>query len=277
MVLEATSFWIRLYDLPIAAWREGIVRRLASRVGEVKQVFYNDSGEIVGRYARVQVDLSIHKPLVRRVPYRGVAQEPTIITFKYERLQHFYCRCGFLGHVDRDCELQEIKDAPVQYGPFTRASPAKGRFPKTDGRSNAHNETSKPLNREGHWQHALTGSANPPKTVRKLQLNPIPVNLVANSKDDQAVTMKSSSNAMAASQEKSPSMPSLEDITPIGSPEPIPAMSVAITQSDTDSVKSPSTFTDTPPSVGAGRKWKRKSTDFDRKRSDLHKLAQAKK
>lgn len=35
MVLETTPFWIHLYDLPIAAWREGIVRKLASRVGEV--------------------------------------------------------------------------------------------------------------------------------------------------------------------------------------------------------------------------------------------------
>lgn len=38
MVLSTTSFWLRLYDLPISAWRESMVRRLASRVGEVKQV-----------------------------------------------------------------------------------------------------------------------------------------------------------------------------------------------------------------------------------------------
>lgn len=143
IVLETTPFWIRLYDLPIAAWCESIVRKLASCVREVCQVCYSEAGGIVGRYARVQVDLSIRKPLVRGVPYKGVGQEPIVITFKYERLQHFSYRCRFLGHVDRDYEQEETKNLPLQYGPFMSASSAKGRFNRMNGGNNAPNSDRK--------------------------------------------------------------------------------------------------------------------------------------
>lgn len=100
MVLETTPFWLRLYDLPISAWRERIVQRLASRVGEVKQVHYSEVGEIGGRYARVQVELLVRKPLVRGVPSKSGDLKQVLISFKYERLQQFCYKCGCLGHVD---------------------------------------------------------------------------------------------------------------------------------------------------------------------------------
>lgn len=45
-VLQTAPFWMRLYDLPISAWRESTVQKLASRVGTVKQVHYSSGGEI---------------------------------------------------------------------------------------------------------------------------------------------------------------------------------------------------------------------------------------
>lgn len=54
LALETTPIWLRLYDLPIAGWRESVVRKLATRVGKVCQISYSEAGEIGGRY-RLQV------------------------------------------------------------------------------------------------------------------------------------------------------------------------------------------------------------------------------
>lgn len=73
----------------------------------------------------VRGELHKTRPLVCGVPYKIGNREPVIIRFKYERLQLFCYRCGYLDHVDKDCEQEESKDQMVHYGSFMRASPAK--------------------------------------------------------------------------------------------------------------------------------------------------------
>lgn len=224
--------------------------------------------------------MSIRKPPVRGIPYKGVSPEPIVIRVKCECLQHFCYKCGFLGHVDRDCELEEIKDAPLQYGPFMRASPAKGRFSRASGENNTHKVNGNPPTGEGPCYKSSTDAANPPRVAHKLQLNPIHVNVASsdtNSRNDQAEAVKSNHKVVSALQDKSLSMPSLEDITPSGSLKPVPATRVPVTQLDSDSVESPSTFTGNSPSIRACKRWKRMNIESNRQRSGLHNLPRGKK
>lgn len=84
-------------------------RFAANRVGELLQVYYRVAVEIGGRYTIVQVELPVNKPLVRGVPYKLGTHKPIVISFKYERLQHFCYRCDLLGHMHRDCDCPEEK------------------------------------------------------------------------------------------------------------------------------------------------------------------------
>lgn len=120
LIMNATPFWLRIYDLPINAWKENTISRLVQQAGHVMQVCWSDAGDFGRHYARVRVEIPILEPLTQGARFKSAEKEPIFLPFKYKRLQHFCFPCGRLGHVDRECEFLEGEN---QYGTFLRASP----------------------------------------------------------------------------------------------------------------------------------------------------------
>jgi hypothetical protein len=59
------SFWIRMFDLPLARMCREMVTRLGATVGEVEEVDTNELGIGWGEYVRVRIKINITKPLAR--------------------------------------------------------------------------------------------------------------------------------------------------------------------------------------------------------------------
>lgn len=144
-----------------------------------------------------------------------------------------------------------------------RASPAKDRFQRMVGCSSGYNghqgasSASTYQGREEHRKRHVTTNNPPPKSVHKLQLQPLSIGdaTVGESRGvEKAGGSKSRLKIVADSPEKCPLMPSLEDISPEGSQEPVPASLLPAGHSDTDTIESPSTFMNTQPSKGIGHK-----------------------
>ncbi|KMT11390.1 hypothetical protein BVRB_5g107190 [Beta vulgaris subsp. vulgaris] len=80
--------------------------------------------------ARIRILMDVKKPL-RRVQRVSVKQgSSTLIEVKYESLPTICYGCGLIGHIERDCSVQQVEDDRVekQWGAWLRASPRKGRL-----------------------------------------------------------------------------------------------------------------------------------------------------
>lgn len=103
MKFENTSFWIRLYDVPLRARDETTIRQIGNRVGTVEEIDKTTLGGI-SRSVRIRVNLDLTKPIKRGTKIRIGSAQPCWIPITYERLSSFCYWCGRLGHTSKDCE-----------------------------------------------------------------------------------------------------------------------------------------------------------------------------
>lgn len=126
--LRRCPFWMRLYNLPMGYRSESYVRRIGGCIGDVLEV--ESDGVQWDRSARVRILLDIKKPL-RRVQRISLKDGSTVLVdVKYERLPTFCYACGLIGHIERDCLVNQEEDGNEgkQWGSWLRASPRKGRL-----------------------------------------------------------------------------------------------------------------------------------------------------
>ncbi|XP_016706963.1 uncharacterized protein [Gossypium hirsutum] len=90
--------WIRLPGLHYFYYTKGLVRALASVIGNVVKVDYNTIDGTRGKFARVAVVVDISKPLV---PFIGVDRKKQTIV--YESLPSIYYTCGKVSHIKENC------------------------------------------------------------------------------------------------------------------------------------------------------------------------------
>ncbi|KAL2902909.1 Gag-Pro-Pol polyprotein [Bienertia sinuspersici] len=72
--------------------------------------------------------LDRHKPLRRLQKIRNKRGETCWVELKYERLPFFCYICGVMGHIERDCQEEEVEgdEKGRQWGAWLKASPRKG-------------------------------------------------------------------------------------------------------------------------------------------------------
>ncbi|KAL8499846.1 hypothetical protein ACS0TY_019733 [Phlomoides rotata] len=135
VTITRSSFWARVYDLPIMCHTEATLISIAKRIGEL-DIFEPPDGLNLGYYLRFKVSIDITKPLMRGLLIK-IKGDALWIPIKYEALP-FYCFCcGLVGHNFRGYDSYDKNDCPdpteMEYGPFLKASPIKkGRGPKIE-------------------------------------------------------------------------------------------------------------------------------------------------
>ncbi|KAL8515619.1 hypothetical protein ACS0TY_014348 [Phlomoides rotata] len=121
--------WLQIYDLPLTARSENIVKLIASKCGEVVEIDL----ELLKRLARsirVKVKVEVWKPMNQGLNLELKNSLRNIwVSFKYERLPSFCYFYGMLGHMKRKCDLVEgedtvadIHDEKLPFGEWMRNS-----------------------------------------------------------------------------------------------------------------------------------------------------------
>jgi hypothetical protein len=92
----------------------------------VKEVDDGATGDCIGKYIRVRVEINVGQPLRRilRVDVMHDGVESTML-LRYEKLPEHCFRCGILGHVVRDCSevtpTAEPENFDLLFGPWLKA------------------------------------------------------------------------------------------------------------------------------------------------------------
>lgn len=96
------SFWVRMYDMPLACMSRAMGERLGSLLGEVEEVETNEDGVGWGEYLRVCVKLNLMKPLMKGRMIK-VKKRTHCISFQYEKIPRFCFNCGVICHGELGC------------------------------------------------------------------------------------------------------------------------------------------------------------------------------
>lgn len=101
-MVEAT-FWIRVFDLPLAARNECTDRLIGNSLGKFKEIDL-DNGEVEWvEFMRLRVTLDITRPLLRCKKLSTESSGSVWVYIKYERLPDFCFCCGILRHSHKEC------------------------------------------------------------------------------------------------------------------------------------------------------------------------------
>jgi hypothetical protein len=123
---DYASFWIRMYNLPLACMGKSIGEKIGSFVGLVEEVDVQEEAAGWGEYLRVKVSIELSKPLARgrmlHIPGRSIW-----VAFKYEKLPKFCYTCGLIYHGKQGCSSQgkgkqNAEEEEIQYGPWLRVA-----------------------------------------------------------------------------------------------------------------------------------------------------------
>lgn len=94
---QATSFWIRVYDIPFHATNILVGRLIGASIREVEEVDAEEGRATWGEYVRLRVKLDISKPLIRGKKVNPGNLGTYWLRFIHERLPNFCYACGKLG------------------------------------------------------------------------------------------------------------------------------------------------------------------------------------
>jgi hypothetical protein len=130
IAFEKVSFWVRMFNLPLACMCQRIGYQLGAAMGEVEDVEMNEDGFGWGEYLRVRIKLDLSKPIPRGHKLK-IQGETTWVYFKYERLPRLCFLYGLIQHGGRGCEKRQgpnKQGSETQFGPWLRVpSPTKKR------------------------------------------------------------------------------------------------------------------------------------------------------
>jgi hypothetical protein len=102
MEFEKTSFWLRMFNLPLACMSEAMGVQLGTSVGQVEEVETEEDGVGWGAYLRGKICSDISKPLARGLVLK-LNGDTTWVPFQYERLPKFCFHCGVIRHGAAGC------------------------------------------------------------------------------------------------------------------------------------------------------------------------------
>ncbi|KAL8543019.1 hypothetical protein ACS0TY_003771 [Phlomoides rotata] len=105
--LNSTAFWVRIYELPIAARNQRVITLVAGRIGELVEIDMR-SMKGFGQSVRAKIRIDLHKPLKSGIHLEIQENKKIWVEFKYERLPSFCYICGLLGHMRRECDSGNV-------------------------------------------------------------------------------------------------------------------------------------------------------------------------
>jgi hypothetical protein len=111
-----SPFWIQVHSLPLENMTTKNAVAIGKGIGEVIKVDDIEGASTTFRsYLRVLVEVNVQKPLKPGFYFKRGQEEPSWISFRYERLD-FYCTlCGKIGHQYSSCRSPPIEQHPESY------------------------------------------------------------------------------------------------------------------------------------------------------------------
>jgi hypothetical protein len=100
---DRASFWIRMYNLPLACMGRNTGQKIGATVGVVEDVDVLEEDAGWGEYLRVRILIDLTKPLARGRMLH-LQDRSTWVAFKYEKLPKFCFTCGLIKHDSKGCE-----------------------------------------------------------------------------------------------------------------------------------------------------------------------------
>ncbi|XP_058726827.1 uncharacterized protein LOC131598223 [Vicia villosa] len=128
--LHFSSFWVRIYDLPLILRSETMARKLGNIIGTFEEMDVREAHRN-GRFMRLKVNMDLKEPL-KHGTIVSFKDKKIRVHFKYERLPIFCFICGRMGHQIKDCEaveelndegFEDIEEQDLAFGQWLRASP----------------------------------------------------------------------------------------------------------------------------------------------------------
>ncbi|KAL5829848.1 hypothetical protein ACOSQ3_019316 [Xanthoceras sorbifolium] len=88
---------------------------LGQNIGQVKDIDVGASGNCLGKFLRLRVEIDTSRPLKRvlKLKLDGMEEEKLLL-LKYERLPEYCFCCGLLGHAYRECPSMSRKGADLK-------------------------------------------------------------------------------------------------------------------------------------------------------------------
>lgn len=125
------DFWVQIFDLPVGFMSEHVGRLLGNFIGKFVEYDMQNNSSLWRTYMRIRVTIDVRLPLKRFKKIKKQGGDWAVVSFKYERLNHFCFICGLLGHTDRFCEKLFITpEAEIkrEWGAWLRAPTKRNMF-----------------------------------------------------------------------------------------------------------------------------------------------------
>jgi hypothetical protein len=132
VILNRIHAWVQIRGIPPLFRKEGIVRDMAARIGEVLSVDLYVLGASGTSFVRVRVKIDVNKPLTRIVGLHPEGSERLSFQVLYEKLPRYCEVCGVLGNGELECGDGVHGDEAKQYGAWMMAA-AEDWYPQTSG------------------------------------------------------------------------------------------------------------------------------------------------
>ena len=100
---DLVSFWVQIWGASFDMVSPKVAEEIGSRLGVVEEVEKRLKQDTPGLFMRVQVALSISKPLWRGAFVARSSGQRTWVSFRYERLALFCHHYELLGHDLKHC------------------------------------------------------------------------------------------------------------------------------------------------------------------------------
>ncbi|KAH7570300.1 hypothetical protein JRO89_XS05G0083100 [Xanthoceras sorbifolium] len=134
MLFRWMDFWVQIHNVPLLCMTKDIASFLGEKIGKVKELDLGVSGDCIGKFIRIRVQIDTLKPLKRglRLQLEGNREEITTL-LRYERLPEYCFCCGMIDYHFRVCtkainESSSVVVTDYAYGSWLRASnPTRGR------------------------------------------------------------------------------------------------------------------------------------------------------
>jgi hypothetical protein len=126
MEFERASFWLRMYNLPLACMSKEIGQKIGASVGVVEDVDVLDGEAGWGEFLRVRISLDLAKPLARgRLLH--LQGKSIWVAFKFEKIPKFCFSCGVIRHGKLGCrKMSNHRTSGIEmeypYGQWLRVS-----------------------------------------------------------------------------------------------------------------------------------------------------------
>ncbi|XP_068323296.1 uncharacterized protein [Pyrus communis] len=122
LVLDAVPFWVQIRGIPLGLASLENIQCVTKEAG--KFLAMEDPGYARG-FVRIRLLVDTEKPLFKGCWIRRDSNKETWVEFRYERLQDFCYKCGWIGHINTECSAEMSGEGVVAYGEWIKAPPVR--------------------------------------------------------------------------------------------------------------------------------------------------------